>query len=324
MEDLVTDAKPVDVAIVGGSVAGLQAALTLGRARRSVAVIDDGHPRNAPARHLHNFLAAPDISPAEFLDQARAGLARYDVRLYRDRVRTARTTGETQGIIELTTASGHAWRARTLVLATGLREELPEIPGIAEMWGHDVVACPHCHGWEVRDESLALIGLPASPGRTVQRALLISRWTDNLILYSNGAPLKHDQHAAITAAGVRVSDAKVERLDGDGSRSLAVVLADGTRSEHKRIFVVTSQWQQTSLARQLGCEHAEDGGVADGAVRTGPDGRTSVPRVWAAGSTTNPGLLAIGAAGHGSTVGVAIHNFLTSEEIQLRCGRKTW
>ena len=301
--------------IVGGSLAGLQAALTLGRAARSVAVIDDGHPRNAPARRLRNFLAVQDESPGQFLGRAREGLAQYDVRLIQDRVESARARGDG---VELTAASGRSWRARALLLATGLREELPPVPGVAELWGTDVVACPHCHGWEARGEHLALIGLPAAPARTAQRALLVSRWTDRLTLYANGTELTPQQRAALAAAGVEARDGVVDRLDSEDGRLSAVVLADGTRGEHRTAFVVTRQWQQTGLARRLGCEHDEKGGPVDGTVRTDPEGRTSVDRVWAAGSTTAPGLLGIGAAGHGSTVAVAVHNFLTDEELGLK------
>jgi thioredoxin reductase len=308
------DQETADVAIVGGSLAGLQAALTLGRAVRSVAVIDDGRPRNAPARRLHNFLAAPDESPARFLDRARDGLAQYDVRLHQDRVKSARANRDG---VDLTTASGRTWHARALLLATGLREELPPVPGVAELWGTDVVACPHCHGWEVRGEHLALIGLPAAAARTVQRAMLISRWTGRLALYANGTELTGQQRAALAAAGVEVRDDLVDRLDSEDGRLSAVVLANGTRAGHRTAFVVTRQWQQADLARQLGCEHDEKGGPADGTVRTDPEGRTSVDRVWATGSTTAPGLLGIGAAGHGSTVAVAIHNSLTNEELRL-------
>lgn len=306
--------ETVDVAIVGGSMAGLQAALTLGRATRSVAVIDDGHPRNAPATRLHNFLAAQDASPAEFLARAREGIDPYDVRFHSGRAMSASAS---QSGVEVTTANGRSWRARALLLATGLREELPPVPGAGELWGTDVVACPHCHGWEVHGEPLALIALPGSAARTVQRAVLISRWTERLTLFANGTKLTEPQRATLTAAGVAVQESAVERLGSEAGRPGVVVTADGIRQRYQRAFVVTRQWQQTDLARQLSCEHDEEGGVADGTVRTDAQGRTSVPRVWAAGSTTVPALLGIGAAGHGSTVAVAIHNSLTVEELRL-------
>lgn len=306
--------ETVDVAIVGGSMAGLQAALTLGRAVRSVAVIDDGHPRNAPAPRLRNFLTAPDESPAAVLARARESLAPYDVRLHDDRTENAAVSPDG---VEVTTASGRVWHARVLLLATGLREESPPVPGAAELWGTGVVACPHCHGWEARGQRLALIGRPGAASRTVQRALLISRWTGQLTLYANGTELAPEQRAALAAAQIAVSDATVEKLEpGDGGTG-AVVLADGVRSGYRTVFVVSRQVQQTDLARRLGCEHDETSGPADGAVRTDAEGRTSVPRVWAAGSTTIPALLGIGAAGHGSTVAVAIHNALTAEELRV-------
>jgi thioredoxin reductase len=218
--------------------------------------------------------------------------------------------------IELTSDAGHAWRARALLLATGLREELPAIPGIAQLWGTDVVACPHCHGWEVRGESLALIGMPGAPARALQRALLISRWTDRLTLFAGD--LDAGQRATLAAAGVAISEATVERVDAAGDRPGATVLADGVRRAYRAVFVVTRQHQQTDLARRLGCEHDERGVPSEAIVHTDAAGRTSVSGVWAAGTTTAPALLAIGAAGHGSTVAVAIHNALADAEIAGR------
>jgi thioredoxin reductase (NADPH) len=283
----------MDVAVVGGSVAGLQAALTLGRARRRVVVFDTGTPRNRPAAHVHNFLTALDPSPAELLAAGRRQLREYGVE-----VRDAGVTEVTAGLV----VNGD--QARAVILATGLRDELPDVPGVAEGWGRYVVACPHCHGWEVRDEPLVQLGLRGEPDRSVARALLLSRWSEQVTLCTDGDELTSGQLSRLSQAGVSVRTERVTHV-GDGR----IDLADGGHLEPRTVFVVVRQSQQSSLAERLGCQ------LADGAVVTDAGGRTSVLGVYAAGTTTQPALLAIGAAGHASTVAVAVHNDLLERDL---------
>jgi thioredoxin reductase len=291
----------VDVVVVGGGVAGLQAALTLGRAVRRVVVVDDGSPRNAPARHVHNFIGIPDAAPGELLARGRSMLADYDVRLHADRVE--RVVGSA-GRFRVHSAGGASWEARALVLATGLVDELPTVPGVAELWGREVVACPHCHGWEVRGEPLGVLGLRGMPDRAVERALLVGHWSDDVTLYTDGDELTSVQHERLAAAGIAVFAQPVATLDHDGG-VLGVVLSDGSRHDRRAVFVVTRQHQQSDLAVRLGCALTEGG-----AIGTDEVGRTSLPGVWAVGTATKPALLAIGAAGHASTVAVALHAVL--------------
>lgn len=307
------NAPDADVVVVGGSVAGLQAALTLGRACRRVIVIDDGNHRNAAAEHVHNFLGQHDPTPADLLDTGRAALNDHDVILKHDRaVRIEHAPAG--GHLHVTTRDKQVWRTRAVVLATGLIDELPDVPGVHELWGRDVVACPHCHGWEVRGEPLAQLSLRGLPQRGVERALLLSRWSSDVVLLTDGDELDAAQRERLQAAGVAIHTQPVRRILHHDGRLDSIEFADGTRLARRAVFVVTRQRQQTDLAQQLGCRH-NDAGAAAGAVETDAVGRTSVPGIWASGTTTVPALLAIGAAGHASTVAVAIHNDLLEQDI---------
>ena len=304
--------EDVDVVVVGGSFAGLQAALTLGRACRRVVVLDDGRPRNARASHVHNFLGHHDPAPALLQEAARTHVRDYDVSLENDRV--AKVEEVAADRLTVTSQDGRIWQTRALLLASGLDDELPDVPGVTDLWGRDVVACPHCHGWEVRGEPLAQLGFRGMAERGVERALLLSGWSQDVVLLTDGDELDISHHARLRAAGVTVDTRRVRRLVHDDGRLQGVEFADGTSLPRRAVFVVTRQHQQTDLARRLGCDHVEEGPAA-GAVVTDAKGRTSVRGVWAAGTTTQPALMAIGAAGHASTVAVAINNDLLEQDI---------
>lgn len=290
------DRMAYDVAVVGGSAAGLQAALTLGRARRRVVLFDDGRARNRAAEHVHNYLGVEDPAPSELLAVGRRQLREYSVDV-RD------------GRVDEVTADGDGFvvdgdRVRAVVLATGLWDELPDVPGVAESWGRKVVACPHCHGWEVRDQPLVQLGMRGLPERSVARALLLSRWSNDVTLCTDGDELGDDQLARLGKAGVMV---RTERVDAvDGSR---VQLTTGETLEPRAVFVVVRQHQQSELAEQLGCR------IVDRTVATDESGRTSMPGVWAVGTTAVPALFAVGAAGHASTAAVALHADLLEQEL---------
>ncbi|TCC45143.1 NAD(P)/FAD-dependent oxidoreductase [Kribbella capetownensis] len=290
----------IDAAVIGGSVAGLQAALTLGRARRRVVLFDDRKARNRAAEHVHNFLGVEDTAPGELLALGRRQLREYDVEVRDSRVEDVTADGDSF-VVE-------GEQVRSVVLATGLRDELPDVPGVWDAWGRSVVACPHCHGWEVRDEPLVQLGMRGLPDRSVVRALLLSRWSHDVVLCTDGDELNGDQLAKLDKAGVTIRTERVEAVEPSDD-DVRVLLKGGDTLLPRAVFVVVRQHQQSDLATELGCE------MADGAVAVDSSGRTNVPGVYAVGTTAVPALFAIGAAGHASTAAVALHADLLDRDL---------
>ena len=179
-----------DVVVVGGGAAGLSAALVLGRARRRVAVVDAGAPRNAPAAHMHGFLSRDGMPPADLLAAGRAEVTGYGVELIEDQV----VEIEAGFVVRL--ASGNVLKGRRVVIATGVHDELPEIPGVRERWGRDLLHCPYCHGWEVRDQPIGVLGtLPGS----VQHALLVGQWSDDVVFFVHTYDLSSAERVQLEA-----------------------------------------------------------------------------------------------------------------------------
>jgi len=228
MDDSTTD-RAYDVVVVGGGAAGLGAALTLGRARRSVLVVDAGAPRNAPAGHVHNYLGREGTSPAELLAIGRAEVAGYGGEVVTGRVVTARPLGGPDGTagvgFGVGLADGRTFRARRLVMTTGLVDELPDVPGVAQRWGRDVLHCPYCHGWEVRDQAL---GVLASGPFAVQQALLFRQWSADLTLFLHTTPPPGEEEAEqLAARGITVVPGEVAALEVSEDRLTGVRLRSG-------------------------------------------------------------------------------------------------
>jgi thioredoxin reductase len=292
-----------DVAVVGGGAAGLSAALVLGRARRRVAVIDAGTPRNAPASHMHGFLSRDGMSPADLLSAARAEARSYGVDVFEDRV-VEITSGFT-----LRLAGGRSMTARRLLLATGAVDELPDIGGARERWGRDFLHCPYCHGWEIRDQPLGVLG--TSPG-SVEHAHLLRQWSDDVIFFAHSYSVAPTERTALAARGVSVVDGLVARLSVVDDRLDAVQLVDGRAFPRTAVFIRPAlRPRDDNLFDALGCD-VDEGGFA----RVDSTGRTSVPGVWVAGNAANPRAQVITAAGEGSAAAIAINADLVEEEIR--------
>jgi thioredoxin reductase len=291
-----------DIAIVGGGAAGLSAALVLGRARRRVMVIDAGAPRNAPAEHMQGFISRDGIPPSDLLEHARLEIRRYGVELVADRV-VAATTG-----FALRLGSGRTVEARQVLLATGATDELPDIEGARERWGRDLLHCPYCHGWEVRDQA---IGVLATGAESVAHAHLLRQWSDDVTFFSHAQAVTASDRAGLGARGIDVVDGAVERLLVTDDRLRAVQLADGHVVERDAVFIRPAvRAHPDGPAAMLGCAL-----MAGGLVRTDAEGRTSAPGVWAAGNATNPRAQVITAAGEGSAVAIAINTQLVQDDI---------
>ena len=293
-----------EAVVVGGSWAGLSAAMQLARARRRVLVVDAGRPRNRFARASHGFLGQDGRPPAAILDTARAQVLAYPTAEFRDDEAVhARDDGDG---FALTLASGPTVRARRLVLATGIVDELSDVPGLRERWGVTVLHCPYCHGYEVADGRL---GVLATGAMSVHQALLLPDWSADVTLFTNGAITPDAaQHAALAARGVRVDPRPVEALLGDAPALAGVRLRDGTVVGLDALFTGSRTHMASPLAAQLGC--AVDDGPFGPVLRTDARKETSVPGVFAAGDAARVPHNASFAAGDGAMAGISAHQSL--------------
>jgi thioredoxin reductase len=298
-------ADPYDVIVVGGSFAGLSAAMQLARARRRVLVIDAARPRNRFAPTSHGFLGQDGRTPAEILETARAQLSRYPTfELRRDEATNAKGR---DGAFELGLASGATARARRLVLATGIIDELPDIPGFAERWGTGVLHCPYCHGYEVAGGRIGVLG-DGEGG--VHKAMLLRDWSDDVTLFTNGASEPTaEQRDVLAARGVRVEPRRVTALLGDAPALGGVRVAGADDPIPVDALFTTPRTRMASpLAEQLGC--AFDDGPLGPIVRTGARRETTVPGVYAAGDMARAPHNATWASSDGVTAGIAAHQSL--------------
>lgn len=295
-----------DVVIVGGGAAGLSAALVLGRARRRVTVIDAGEPRNAPAAHMHGFLSRDGMPPADLVRAGRDEIAGYGVDLVDgsvERIDAAEAGGFTVHV-----AGGPALVARRLLVATGVRDEIPDLPGVRERWGRDLLHCPYCHGWEVADQPLGVIG---SNAWSVVHAQLVRQWSGDVVYFAHTQEPTGEEAAALEARGIQVVHGTVARLVVEDDRLTGVELVDGRVVPRAAVFVrPLIVPHPDGLLATLGCELDEAGfALVD------QTGRTSVPGVWAAGNVVDPRAQVITAAGAGSAAAIAINADLVQDDV---------
>ncbi|MFC7340563.1 FAD-dependent oxidoreductase [Saccharopolyspora griseoalba] len=300
-----------DVVVVGGGAAGLNAALLLARARRSVLVVDSGEPRNGPAAHVHGFLSRDGVAPAELLAEGRREVAGYGGEIVAAEVLAAERDGE--GFrVELD--DGSRIRARRVLLATGVVDELPDVPGLRQRWGNDVLHCPYCHGWEVRDEPIAVL---ATGPMSLHQALLLRQWTDRVVLLLDGMPRPAGADAAkLAARGVEVLAQPVEGLDVADDRLRGVRLSGGRLVEATAVAVAPRSVARPEPAAALGLELVEHPSGAGAHIPSEAGGRTSVPGVWVAGNATDLKATVVVAAAAGAEAGAQINADLVAEETE--------
>ena len=301
-----------EVIVIGGGAAGLSAALVLGRSRRRTLVVDAGEPRNAPAAHLQGFLTRDGMPPAEFLAIGREEVKAYGVELVRDEV------VDVAPGFAVTLASGRVLRARRLVVATGLRDELPDVPGVAERFGKDVLHCPYCHGWEVRDQAF---GVLATSALSVHQALMVSQWSKDVTFFLHTvaeSDLSDDDLRRLAAAGVEVVPGEVAELVVSDDRLTAVRLADGRVFAREVLFTAPRAVPRSGLLERLGAELTETPFGAYPVVDA--TGQTTVPGVWAAGNAMGFGEQVINAAAGGYRAGATINGDLLMADLDAAAG----
>jgi thioredoxin reductase len=301
-----------DVIIVGGGAAGLSAALMLVRARRRVLVVDARAPRNAKAGHMHGYLSRDGMPPLELLERGRDEVLSYGGVVVTDYVEKAER-GEDG--FHVTLASGCDATGRQLLVATGLTDVLPDVPGVAERWAEDVHVCPYCHGWEVRDGALATL---ATGPFSTHHTLLLRQWSDDLVYFLNGHELDAADRRKLTARGVRIEERPVRKLvtAGEDGGLSGVELADGTVVPREALFLVPRLEPNSTLLDALGCEKDAETGW----VTTGAGGRTSVPGVWVAGNVSDPTNGVIAAAGVASAIAAQINAVLVEADVEAAVG----
>ncbi|MET9073792.1 NAD(P)/FAD-dependent oxidoreductase [Streptomyces sp. NPDC004232] len=308
-----TENSRYEVVVVGGGAAGLSAALVLGRARRRTLVVDAGEPRNAPSAHMQGYLSRDGMSPAEFLAVGREEIARYGVELVRDRVTDAARDGEG---FTVRLAQGRTAHARHVVIATGLKDELPGVPGLAERFGRDVVHCPYCHGWEVRDRPT---GVLATSPLSVHQALMVTQWSDDVRLFLHEvaeSELTDVDLRRLAAARVAVVPGRVTGLVVADDRLTGVRLADRTVHEREVLYAAPRAVPRDDLLIELGAELRE---TPFGSYPVIDErGLTTVPGLWAAGNASGFAEQVINAASRGYRAGAAINGELLMADLDAR------
>ncbi|OBB96472.1 NAD(P)/FAD-dependent oxidoreductase [Mycobacterium sp. 852002-40037_SCH5390672] len=302
-----------DCVIVGGGAAGLSAGLVLGRARRRTLLVDAGEQSNLASHGIGGLLGHDGRPPAELYAAGKREIASYPSVEYR--------TGEVvaglraNGLFELTLLDGRRERTRRVLLATGMQYRPPSIRGLAPLWGKSVFHCPFCHGWEVRDQPLAVL---ARGEQAVHASLLLRGWSSDIVLLTDGpADLGADDVARLAAAGVRIDERPVTEIVSTDGELAAIAFSDGGRLERHGLLVGTTMHQRSSLAEQLGVEFAEPTSVT--AERIGVDAlcRTSVPGVFVAGDPSAQMPQVAAAIASGSLAATAVVQSLLADDVGL-------
>lgn len=303
-----------DVIIVGGGPAGLAAALTLGRSHRNVLVLDAGQGRNAPAAEVHNFFTNDGTPPDEVREIGRRQLARYPtVRIQDGAVERAERRND--GVFDVSLTGGETIQARRILLATGLRDELPPIDGLASLWGRSAFHCPYCHGYEASGRPIAVLG--AAPGR-IRLAAQLSRFSDDVVLCANGTEIDDDGRRVLESLGIAVHEQPVARVEAVGDQLKRIVFASGEGLDREAMFIPTELRQASDLAERLGCMT-----FPDGIVSVDEFGRTSVLGVFAAGDMARratmpmPVAAVIAAAASGTIAAGALDQDLLTADTGL-------
>lgn len=297
-----------DAVVIGGSFAGLSAAIHIARARRSVCVIDAGSPRNRFADASHGFFAQDGNDPRAMIARAHAQLCRYPtVRMIAGEASTAHAV---DGGFAVVLAGGEAVSARKLVLAFGISDELPGIPGLPERWGKSVLHCPYCHGFEYAGGRLGVLETAAF---SAHKALLVADWGPTTLFLNGGDAPDQATRAKLEQRGIAIEAAPIAALRGEGLSLSSLSLADGREVEIDALFLTPRSRLNSPIAEQLGC--AIDDGPFGPMIRTDAAKQTTVPGVYAAGDIARAPHNATWAAADGVTAGVSLHQSLVFEPL---------
>ena len=296
-----------DVIIIGGGFAGTAAAITLARANRKIRLIDSGAPRNRFSEHAHGILGLDGAAPAELLQRGHAEVGKFGGTITQGSVEKLTRDSECEPW-QAKLGSGEVLESRHVLVATGLTDKLPAVPGLSDLWGTRVFHCPYCHGYEVTGKKVALIG-GANPPFTIRISKLLSTWTDTLTFYPNGLELTDLDRTQLAGLGVKVNDAKVTQLRPEETSSTGVVVQSTTGEDaYEACFTGPDFLPNDALLQDAGCESA------NGWVSV-ERGQTSVSRLWAAGNVVSSPEQVSQAMGSGAAVGIAIDQRMLDEDL---------
>lgn len=295
-----------DVVVIGGGAAGLSAALVLSRARRKVLVVDSGTPRNAPAAHLHGFLSRDGLAPGELLALGRDEVTGYGGEILDGTVTELVPAGRSGFWVLL--SNGQRVSARRLLVATGLRDELPDIPGLRDRWARDVLHCPYCHGYEVRDQQLGVLG--GSPD-AAHYAQIVRQWAADVVFFVSTGTLTVVERSQLVARAIGIVEGTVKQVLVEDDSLRGVEMDDGRTIPRGALFVPPRFVPHNDLLVGIGCDLDEGGWVT-----AETSGHTTVRGLWVAGNLANPRAQIISAAGEGSAAAMAINADLVDEDVR--------
>ena len=297
-----------DVVVIGGGAAGLNGAIMLARSRRRVVVVDAGEPRNSPAEGVHGMLGHDGVPPAELLARGREEVRRYGGEILDARVTRARSTSNGFAV---DLADGRELRARRLLVTTGLVDGLPDVPGVSERWGNDVIHCPYCHGYEVRDQQ---IGVLATNANAMHQALLFRQLSHDVVVFANGVDFSDEQREQLLALAIGLVEGEVTELVVEDDRLVGVRLADGRTVPRRAVVVATQMVARADFLTELGLTTVpHPSGMGEHLVADAT-GRTDVPGVWAAGNVTDLSAQVGGSAAQGAWAAAQLNMDLVTED----------
>ena len=295
----------LDCIIVGGGPAGLNAAVVLGRCRRNVLLFDSATHRNRYSHGMHNYLTRDDILPTDFLDISRKEAEKYGVKMIQRKVMNAQKSSE--GLFQVRDEEGVIYKAKKLLIATGLSDKVPNIPGFKELYGKSVHHCPYCDGWEVRDKA---IGVYARDKNGFELALALKAWTDNVTYYADGKnKLKPTEVETLTLNNIPIISYPVARLQASGDKLEAVVFKNGDSRKCEALFFVNGFAAQCNLAETFGCNMTKKG-----VVLTNRYQQTNIDGLYVAGDAAKDMHFVVVAGAEGAKAGVIINKELQKEK----------
>ena len=295
--------QTVDTLIIGGGAAGLQAALVMVRARRSVLVVDSSTPRNRFAREIHGVIALEGTPPREFQERGKEQLRSYGVEIVNATVESVTDNDRT---LTATLSTGDTVAARSIIVASGVDDVHPAIPGLEENWGNTVLHCPYCHGYEVADKHLGVLCIGEF---SLQHAAILRQWSQNITFFTNGMELTEQQRSHLTRRGMALVDGPVTSFH-DGK-----VLVEDDDHAVDALFYMPIPHPHDEFLADLNLErHSPPSGMGGSLIKVGPAGATSHARIWAVGNVVNPPAQVAMAMGEANAAAIAVNAFLVEDD----------